>query len=85
MMTQQTLIVFAIFVERSGKVDQTMSAKQSQQALAVFFFFLFLIYSAFGTMLSVFRNDIIKDGRLLVLQSFILIIMIFIHYYRSIR
>jgi len=61
---QQMLIIFAIFADLSGKaqtgtvVDQKTQAKQ---AMAVFAFFLFLIYGFFGSLLSTFRYDIIVD------------------------
>eukprot|EP00597_Dinobryon_sp_UTEXLB2267_P002776 CAMPEP_0170074476 /NCGR_PEP_ID=MMETSP0019_2-20121128/11773_1 /TAXON_ID=98059 /ORGANISM="Dinobryon sp., Strain UTEXLB2267" /LENGTH=93 /DNA_ID=CAMNT_0010284803 /DNA_START=329 /DNA_END=610 /DNA_ORIENTATION=+ len=60
-MTQQMLILFAIFVERSQLIGESQTVKSSQQAMAVFSFFLFLIYAAFGLMLVVFRDDVIKD------------------------
>jgi len=60
-MTQQMLIIFAIFTERSKLPNETMTVVQSQQAMAVFSFFLFIVYFAFGSMLAVFRNDIIKE------------------------
>ena len=60
-MTQQMLILFVLFVERSqvqaGEV--TIFVTQSQQAMAVFSWFLFMVYGAFGTMLYVFRNDLV--------------------------
>lgn len=34
--------------------------KSAEQAMASFAFFLFLVYSFFGSLLAVFRNDIIK-------------------------
>eukprot|EP01038_Epipyxis_sp_PR26KG_P004523 gene4523-6388_t len=63
-MTQQMLIIFAIFVERSrlpASDIETPTVRSAQQAMAVFAFFLFLIYAAFGSMLAVFRDDIIKE------------------------
>ena len=67
-MTQQMLILFAIFVERSQIVGETQSVRGSQQAMAIFAFFLFLIYAAFGLMLAIFRDDVIKEGSNAVLQ-----------------
>eukprot|EP01038_Epipyxis_sp_PR26KG_P003959 gene3959-5678_t len=58
---QQMLILFAIFAERAQKPNQSLSEVQSQEAMAVFAFFLFIIYTSFGSMLAVFRNDIIKE------------------------
>lgn len=60
-MSHQMLIIFAIFVERSQLPGETDAVRGSQQAVAVFAFFLFIVYSAFGSMLAVFRNDIIKE------------------------
>lgn len=62
-MTQQMLILFAIFVERSQIIGESETVKASQKAMAVFSYFLFLIYAAFGLMLAVFRDDVIKDGQ----------------------
>eukprot|EP01036_Dinobryon_divergens_P030245 gene30245-39456_t len=60
-MTQQMLILFAIFVERSQIPNETKTFTGSQQAMAIFAWFLFLIYAAFGLMLAVFRDDVIKE------------------------
>ena len=64
-MTQQMLILFAIFVDRAGKAPTGIADQQTQavQAMAVFSFFLFLIYGFFGTLLATFRNSIIEDGK----------------------
>lgn len=62
-MTQQMLILFAIFVERAQLPKQSQTFTGSQQAMAVFAWFLFLIYTAFGLMLAIFRDDVIKEGR----------------------
>jgi len=69
-MTQQMLILFAIFVERSQISGESKAVKSSQEAMAVFSFFLFLIYASFGLMLVVFRDDVIKDGMLLSLHKY---------------
>jgi cytochrome bd-type quinol oxidase subunit 2 len=60
-MTQQMLIIFAIFAELAGQGDNSTAQTSSQEAMAVFAFFLFVVYSAFGSMLAVFRNDVIKE------------------------
>lgn len=60
-MTQQMLILFAIFADQANNSTNTLAQTQSQQAMAVFAFFLFLVYAAFGSMLSVFRQDVIKQ------------------------
>lgn len=54
------LILFAIFVERSKIPGQSATVVSSQQAMATFSFFLFLIYTFFGSLLGVFRDDILK-------------------------
>jgi hypothetical protein len=61
-MTQQMLIIFAIFTERSKDQSNTLSQTQATEAMAVFAFFLFFIYTMFGGMLAVFRDDVIKQG-----------------------
>ncbi len=60
-MTQQMLIVFAIFAERAQH-PSAMIVQQSEEAMTVFAFFIFLVYAAFGSMLAVFRDDVIKDA-----------------------
>jgi hypothetical protein len=62
-MVQQMLILFAFFAERSGNTNQPNSVIVSQQAMAVFSFFIFLVYLSFGTMLAVFRVDFIKAAQ----------------------
>ena len=61
-MTQQMLIVFAFFAEQAQDPTNSADLTMSQEAMAVFAFFLFLVYASFGTMLAVFRLDIIKEG-----------------------
>lgn len=62
-LTNQMLIIFAIFVDHASTVSgQSLSAKQAQNAMASFSFFIFLVYAIFGTMLAVFRDDIIKPA-----------------------
>lgn len=60
-MTQQMLIIFAIFAELAQNPDNSPAQTSSQEAMAVFAFFLFIVYAAFGSMLAVFRNDVIKE------------------------
>lgn len=60
-MTQQMLILFAVFADQANNSGNTLVETQSQEAMAVFAFFLFLVYAAFGSMLSVFRQDVIKQ------------------------
>ncbi len=61
-MCQQMIILFSIFTESSKAAGQTDSDVAAQQAMAVFSFFLYVIYGLFGVLLSVFRFDIIKEG-----------------------
>eukprot|EP00599_Poterioochromonas_sp_BG-1_P007343 CAMPEP_0173151804 /NCGR_PEP_ID=MMETSP1105-20130129/11818_1 /TAXON_ID=2985 /ORGANISM="Ochromonas sp., Strain BG-1" /LENGTH=81 /DNA_ID=CAMNT_0014067289 /DNA_START=2126 /DNA_END=2371 /DNA_ORIENTATION=+ len=60
-MTQQMLIIFAIFADRAQDQSASTTQIQSVEAMAVFAFFLFFIYAVFGSMLAVFRDDIIKQ------------------------
>lgn len=60
-LTQQMLIIFAFFVELSQDPSNSDSLRMTQEAMAVFAFFLFFIYSVFGSLLSIFKNDIIKE------------------------
>ena len=62
-MANQMLIVFGVFADRV-KIDSSNGNKklmEADTAFSVFGFFLFFIYSVFGMMLGVFRNDIIRD------------------------
>jgi len=59
-MTQQMLIVFAIFAERSQDPKNSAVITQSEEAMSVFAFFIFFVYAVCATMLAVFRDDIIK-------------------------
>jgi hypothetical protein len=63
-MSNQMLILFAIFTDRATKVGfaEGASQLQAQHAMAVFSFFLFLVYGFFGAVLAIFRNDVVKDG-----------------------
>lgn len=56
------LILFAMFTESSKSPGQSITAVGAQQAMAVFAFFIFFVYAIFGGMLSIFRQDIIKEG-----------------------
>eukprot|EP00349_Pseudokeronopsis_sp_Brazil_P005035 CAMPEP_0202963648 /NCGR_PEP_ID=MMETSP1396-20130829/7665_1 /ASSEMBLY_ACC=CAM_ASM_000872 /TAXON_ID= /ORGANISM="Pseudokeronopsis sp., Strain Brazil" /LENGTH=114 /DNA_ID=CAMNT_0049685047 /DNA_START=304 /DNA_END=648 /DNA_ORIENTATION=- len=60
-MSNQMLIIFAIFAELAGNAANSPATTSSQEAMTVFAFFLFIVYSAFGIMLAVFRNDVIKE------------------------
>ena len=63
-MSNQMLILFAIFADRAHKVGLSdgIAVQQSQRAMAVFSFFLFLVYGFFGLVLAIFRNDVVKEG-----------------------
>ena len=65
MMSNQMLILFAIFVDRANKVGLAdgIAVQQAQSAMAVFSFFLFLVYGFFGLILAIFRNDVVKEGK----------------------
>jgi hypothetical protein len=58
-MTNQMLILFAIFADHAST-----SRRPAEEAMAVFCFFLFLVYAVFGSMLAVFRKDIIVNENL---------------------
>ena len=60
-MTNQLLILFAIFADHAAKAPDGI-LKQADTAMAVFSFFLFLVYGGFTMMLAAFRADIIKEG-----------------------
>ena len=55
-MCQQMLIIFAIFVDRSQIPGESATVVGAQQAVAVFSFFLFIVYSGFGILLATFRD-----------------------------
>mmetsp|Transcript_20038 Transcript_20038/g.28784 ORF Transcript_20038/g.28784 Transcript_20038/m.28784 type:complete len:182 (-) Transcript_20038:92-637(-) len=60
-MSNQMLILFALFVDRI-KNGHNGDNDSVERAMAVFSFFLFLSYAAFGTMLVTFQNDIVKEA-----------------------
>jgi hypothetical protein len=60
-MTQQMLIVFAIFADRAQDPSNSSVITQSEEVMSVFAFFLFIVYAVYATMLAVFRDDIIKE------------------------
>ena len=64
-MANQMLILFAIFADRAHQVGAAdgLAVQQAQQAMAVFSFFLFVVYGFFGAVLAIFRNDVVKDGK----------------------
>jgi hypothetical protein len=65
-MSNQMLILFAIFAERSQTIGSTAGkdVQQAQQAMAVFSFFLWMVYGFFGLVLAIFRNDVVKEETL---------------------
>lgn len=65
-MSNQMLILFAIFADRANQVGlaEGVAQLQAQQAMAVFSFFLFVVYGFFGAVLAIFRNDIVKEGEI---------------------
>ena len=68
-MANQMLILFAIFADRAHHVGLAdgVSQLQAQQAMAVFSFFLFVVYGFFGSVLAIFRNEIVKQGKYLLI------------------
>jgi len=62
-MTQQMLILFVFFADYANNATSAI-VKAAEQAMAAFAFFLFLVYGIFGTMLAVYRDDIIKPQAL---------------------
>jgi hypothetical protein len=40
-----------------------IAVQQAQRAMAVFSFFLFVVYGFFGLILAIFRNDVVKEGK----------------------
>ena len=63
-MANQMLILFAIFTDRANRVGLADGAAQlqAQHSMAVFSFFLFVTYSFFGSVLAIFRYEIVKAG-----------------------
>mmetsp|Transcript_32103 Transcript_32103/g.42328 ORF Transcript_32103/g.42328 Transcript_32103/m.42328 type:complete len:169 (+) Transcript_32103:111-617(+) len=60
MMSQQCLIIFAVFAGRSHTT--TLSAEISaDNAVACFSFFLFLVYGFFAGVLAFFRKDLLSQ------------------------
>ena len=66
-MANQMLILFAIFADRATHVGLAdgVSQLQAQEAMAVFSFFLFVVYGFFGSVLAIFRNEVVKSGEYL--------------------
>ena len=58
MMSQQCLILFAVFAESGKAADENGG---SDKAAAGFLFMLFLVYGVFGLLLGTFRNKILED------------------------
>mmetsp|Transcript_19510 Transcript_19510/g.36362 ORF Transcript_19510/g.36362 Transcript_19510/m.36362 type:complete len:172 (-) Transcript_19510:245-760(-) len=56
-MSNQMLLVFALFVERT-KDNSDGDAKSAEGAMAAFSFFMFTIYAIFGAFLVLFRDRI---------------------------
>ena len=52
MMSQQCLILFAVFAGSTGEADK---------AAAAFLFLLFVVYGIFGVLLGTFRNKILQE------------------------
>ena len=59
MMSQQCLILFAVFAESSQEAGE--SAGEADKAAAAFLFVLFVVYGIFGVLLGTFRNKILQE------------------------
>jgi hypothetical protein len=59
-MTSQMIILFSIFVSRSQK-ETDVKMRSGQHAVAVFAFFLFLVYGLFGLILFIYRQELNGD------------------------
>lgn len=54
------IILFSIFVSRAQK-ETDVKSKSGQNAVAVFSFFLFLVYGLFGSILFIYREALNGD------------------------
>eukprot|EP00607_Mallomonas_marina_P008017 CAMPEP_0182417428 /NCGR_PEP_ID=MMETSP1167-20130531/1913_1 /TAXON_ID=2988 /ORGANISM="Mallomonas Sp, Strain CCMP3275" /LENGTH=159 /DNA_ID=CAMNT_0024591007 /DNA_START=177 /DNA_END=656 /DNA_ORIENTATION=- len=63
-LSNQMLIVFAIFIYHAKSEAIDKDIKQGDNAFAAFSFMLFIVYMVFGTMLAVFRKDVIQEAKL---------------------
>ncbi len=61
-MTNQCLILFAIFVDQSQTTSNTAAATQIYQGMAAFFFLLAAIYGLFCVLLGAFKDVIVQPG-----------------------
>lgn len=59
-MTNQCLILFAIFVDQSQTTSNTAAATQIYQGMAAFFFLLSAIYGLFCVLLGSFKDVIVQ-------------------------
>ena len=66
-MTNQCLILFAIFVDQSQTTSNTAAATQIYQGMAAFFFLLSAIYGLFCVLLGSFKDVIVQPGNFLIL------------------
>lgn len=60
-MSHQMLILFVIYADFAKSSEDGPEVRAAERAMAAFSFFLFLLYSVFGTLLATFRNDIIAE------------------------
>jgi len=72
-MTNQMLIVFAIFADYAKYNTNGSTVQAAERAMAAFSFFLFLNYAFVGSLLATFRDEMAPAER----------IKIIIHYYIS--
>lgn len=66
-MTNQMLILFVLFADYAKNSTATVAAQSSdvqatERAMSAFSFFLFIVYGLFGSLLAIFRSDIIKNA-----------------------
>lgn len=63
-MANQMLIIFAMFADRA-QTDETKKLRDINAAVATFSFFLAVVYSIFGILLTIFRFDVVKVEQLM--------------------
>jgi len=64
-LSNQMLILFAIFIDRTNsESNENNTIAKAENTFAAFSFIIFIIYFIFGSMLAVFRNDVIKQGEI---------------------
>jgi hypothetical protein len=64
MMSQQCLILTAVFGGISDNDLDSEKAQAAGNAAAVFYFFLFVVYGGFGGLLMAFQHKLLESGKL---------------------